>query len=47
MGRWKRAKKERPFDYNVVDGEVPWYTALIRFFKPLPREKKDEKNQSR
>jgi len=37
MGRWKKAGEARPFDHNVVDGRVPWFTNLIRFFKPLPK----------
>lgn len=35
--RWKKTGEERPFDHNVVDGKVPWFTNLIRFFKPIPK----------
>ena len=31
--RWRKAKRARRGDYNVVDGKVPWYTALIRFIR--------------
>jgi hypothetical protein len=40
LRRWKRAKQARTDDWPVADGKVTWYTALIRFFKPLPKEKK-------
>jgi hypothetical protein len=38
--RWRRARRARPNDYNVVNGQVPWYTAVIRYLKDKPEKKK-------
>jgi hypothetical protein len=31
--RWRRARKARKGDYNVVDGKVPLWVAVLRFFR--------------
>lgn len=42
MSRWKRAGKEQPGDYNVVDGKVAKWVQTVRwlkFWKPLKKKK--------